>query len=117
MRYKALAISQEQELRQEITESLRNTFLEIDHAATYAQSVNRCSRFHYILMILDIHFSEINGVAVVRRLRQLEQSPILALSVCYSRLEAIEALNAGADAYLPIEGPLDRSCSWPMPRH
>ena len=108
MRYKALAISQEQKLRQEITESLRNTFPEIDHAATYAQAVNRCSRFHYILMILDIHFSEMNGVAVIRRLRQLEQSPILVLSAHYSRQEEIEALNAGADACLPVEGPLDQ---------
>lgn len=107
-RRKALAISQEEERRQEITDSLRNTFLEIDHAATYAQAVNQCSRFHYILMILDIHFSEINGVVVVRRLRQLEQSPILVLSARYSRQEEIEALNAGADAYLPMEGPLDQ---------
>ena len=108
MRYKALAISQEEERRQEITDSLRNTFLEIDHAATYVQAVNHCSRFHYILMILDIHFSEMNGMAAVRRLRQLEQSPILALSAHYSRQEEIEALNAGADAYLPVEGPLDQ---------
>ncbi len=72
------------------------------------QAVNRCSRFHYILMILDIHFSEMNGVAVVRRLRQLEQAPILVLSARYSRQEEIEALNAGADAYLPVEGPLDQ---------
>ena len=59
-------------------------------------------------MILDIHFSEINGVAVVRRLRQLEQSPILVLSAHYSRQEEIGALNAGADACLPVEGPLDQ---------
>ena len=59
-------------------------------------------------MILDIHFSEINGVAVVRRLRQLEQSPILVLSAHYSRQEEIGALNAGADACLPVEGPMDQ---------
>lgn len=96
------------ELCGEITCSLRNTCLEIDHATTYVQAVNQCSRFHYILIILDIHFSEMNGVAVVRRLRQLEQSPILVLSAHYSRQEEIEALNAGADVYLPIEGPLDQ---------
>lgn len=93
---------------QQLIESLRNTCLEIDYAASYAQAVNRCSRFHYILIILDIHFSEMNGMAVVRRLRQLEQAPILVLSTCYSRQEEIEVLNAGADAYLPVEGPLDQ---------
>ena len=85
---------------QEIIESLQNSCLKIDHSATYAQAVNRCSRFHYILMILDIHFSEMNGMAVVRRLRQLERAPILVLSARYSRQEEIEALNAGADAYI-----------------
>ena len=93
---------------QQLIESLRNTCLEIDYAASYAQAVNRCSRFHYILIILDIHFSEMNGMAVVRCLRQLEQAPILVLSTCYSRQEEIEVLNAGADAYLPVEGPLDQ---------
>ncbi len=108
MRRRALIVTEIRELHQEIIESLRNTFLAIDHAATYVQAMHRCSQFHYILIILDIHFSEMNGVAVVRRLRQLEQVPILVLSACYSRLEAIEALNAGADAYFPIEGPLDQ---------
>lgn len=93
---------------QQLIESLWNTCLEIDYAASYVQAVNRCSRFHYILIILDIHFSEMNGMAVVRCLRQLEQAPILVLSTCYSRQEEIEVLNAGADAYLPVEGPLDQ---------
>ncbi|MEQ3169574.1 MULTISPECIES: response regulator transcription factor [Oscillospiraceae] len=108
MRRKALIITERRELYQQLIESLRNTCLEIDYAASYVQAVNRCSRFHYILIILDIHFSEMNGMAVVRRLRQLEQAPILVLSTCYSRQEEIEVLNAGADAYLPVEGPLDQ---------
>ena len=85
MRRKALIITERRELYQQLIESLRNTCLEIDYAASYVQAVNRCSRFHYILIILDIHFSEMNGMAVVRRLRQLEQAPILVLSTCYSR--------------------------------
>ena len=100
MRRKALIVTERRELYQEIIESLQNSCLKIDHSATYAQAVNRCSRFHYILMILDIHFSEMNGMAVVRRLRQLERDPILVLSARYSRQEEIEALNAGADAYI-----------------
>ena len=92
MRRKALIVTERRELYQEIIESLQNSCLKIDHSATYAQAVNRCSRFHYILMILDIHFSEMNGMAVVRRLRQLERAPILVLSARYSRQEEIEAL-------------------------
>ena len=106
--HKSLVLTESMKLCHAITYRMQNTFPEIDHAATYVQAMHRCSRFHYILIILDIHFSEMNGVAVVRRLRQLEQVPIFVLSARYSRLEAIEALNAGAGAYLPIEEPLDQ---------
>lgn len=107
-RRKALIISQESFLRQGITDSLKTTALDIDCAESYIQAVSLYTRFHYILTILDIGLSDIDGMAVVRCLRQLEQSPILVLSACYSRLEEIEALNAGADAYLPVEEPLDQ---------
>lgn len=107
-RRKALIISQESLLRQEITDSLRTTALDMDCAESYLQTIGLYTRFHYTLTILDIGLSDIDGMAVVRRLRQLEQSPILVLSARYSRLEEIEVLNAGADAYLPVEEPLDR---------
>lgn len=40
MRLRALIVTERRELYQEILYSLRNTFLKIDHAATYAQAVN-----------------------------------------------------------------------------
>lgn len=107
-RRKALIISQESLLRQEISDSLKTTALDIDCAESYIQAISLYARFHYILTFLDIGLSDIDSMAVVRRLRQLEQSPILVLSASYSRQEEIEALNAGADTYLPIEGPLDQ---------
>ena len=82
--------------------------MEIDHAETYVQAISLYARFHYVLVILDLGIPDADGVAIVRRLRQLEQTPILALSAFGSREEVISALNAGADAYLPIEGPLDQ---------
>lgn len=108
MRSRALIVVRKQSLYQEIADSLHATALEIDHAETYAQAVSLYARFHYVLVILDLVIPDADGVTIVRRLRQLEQTPILALSACYSRQEEIEALNAGADAYLPVEGPLDQ---------
>lgn len=88
--------------------SLQTTALEINHAETYAQAISLYARFHYVLVVLDLGIPDADGVSIVRRLRQLEQAPILALSSRNSREEEISALNAGADAYLPIEGPLDQ---------
>ena len=88
--------------------SLQATALEIDYAETYAQAVSLYARFHYVLVILDLGITDANGVTIVRRLRQLEQTPILALSALNSREEEISALNAGADGYIPIEEKLDQ---------
>ena len=95
-------------MHQEIVDSLQTTALEIDHAETYAQTVSLYPRFHYALIILDLGIPDADGVTIVRRLRQLEQTPILALSALDSREKEISALNAGADGYIPIEEKLDQ---------
>lgn len=107
-RKKGLIITQNQNLSHKIYDSLSDIHLDFHYAETCAHMLSLYSRFHYVLVILDLHISDVSGVAIVRRLRQLEQSPILALSASYSRLEEIEALNAGADAYLPMDEPLDQ---------
>lgn len=107
MRHKILIIAQDQELYCEIENTLKNVSLELHHAKTYQEAFNRISRFHYVMVIMDFGVSELNGVEVVRRLRQLEQMPILVLSGHATRMEEIQTLNAGADQYLPIDKPLD----------
>ena len=114
MRRKALIVTEMRELYHEITNGLQTAALEIDHAEAYAQAVSLYARFHYVLVILDLGIPDADGVTIVRRFRQLEQTPILVLSTCYSKKEEIEVLNAGADTYLPVEGPLDpRTASGP----
>lgn len=105
---KALVITRNQSFCQETTGSLQATALEIDHTETYAQAVSLYARFHYALVILDLGIPDADGVAIVRRLRLLEQTPILVLSALGSREEEISALNAGADGYIPIEEKLDQ---------
>ena len=105
---KALVMTSDPPLCREITDSLQAAALEIDHAETYAQAVSLYARSRFVLVILDLGIPNAAGVAIGRRLRQLEQTPILALSAFGSRKEAISALTAEADAYLPMEGPLDQ---------
>lgn len=92
----------------EITNGLQTAALEIDHAEAYAQAVSLYARFHYVLVILDLGIPDADGVTIVWQLRQLEQTPILALSALDSREEEISALNAGADGYISIEEKLDQ---------
>ena len=95
-------------MHQEIADSLQTTALEIDHAETYAQAIGPYARFRYVLVILELGILDADGVTIVRRLRNLEQTPTLALSTLNSGEEENSALNAGADAYLPIEGLLNQ---------
>ena len=64
-------------MHQEIVDSLQTTALEIDCAETYAQAISLYARFHYVLVILDLGIPDADGVTIVRRLRQLDQTPIL----------------------------------------
>ncbi len=52
------------------------------------------------LVILDLGLPDINGITVVKRLRQLSDIPILILSARSQEQDKIDALDAGADDYL-----------------
>ena len=107
MRHKILVICKEPALLPELKGSLEQTACEIHSVSSYPQAVSLISRFHYVMVIMDLGFSEANGVDVLRKLRQLHQTPILVLSGHATRAEEIESLREGADYYLPIEKPLD----------
>lgn len=107
MRHKALIITESSELCQDIERSLQGIDLEFHRAATYQQAVGMISRFHYMLVIMGLGFSEENGVEVIRRFRQLGQTPILVLSAHATRSEELESIHAGADHYLGVEKPID----------
>lgn len=107
MQNKILIIAQNQELAQEIWESMRGISLDIHTASSFLQAIDLISRFTYVMVIMDFDFSEQDGVEVVRRLRRLGQMPILVLSAHATSSEEVQALNAGADHYLAIGKPLD----------
>ena len=56
--------------------------------------------------ILDLHMPKMTGVQVVRKVRELKlPTRVIILSVARDENTVIEALHAGADAYLLKEGP------------
>jgi DNA-binding NarL/FixJ family response regulator len=56
--------------------------------------------------ILDLHMPKMTGVQVVRKVRDLQLATrLIILSVARDENTVIEALNAGADAYLLKDGP------------
>ncbi len=60
----------------------------------------------YDLVICDLVMPGLSGLEVIRSLRAVSQTPILALSASVSAKSQEEALKAGAQAFLgkPFEG-------------
>jgi len=51
-------------------------------------------------IVLDLGLPDLDGIEVLRRLREWSQVPVLVLTVRNSENDVIAALNAGADDYL-----------------
>lgn len=104
---KALIITSDPELRQDIEDCLIKLSLELHHTDNYLQALNLVARYHYALVVMDLALSKISGVELIRRIQELEQTPILVLSANATSSEEVETLNAGADRYLAFDHPLD----------
>jgi two-component system, OmpR family, KDP operon response regulator KdpE len=65
------------------------------HAALAAAAVLKPG-----VILLDLGLPDLDGVEVIRRLREWSQAPIIVLSVREREEEKVRALDAGADDYL-----------------
>jgi two-component system response regulator PfeR len=52
------------------------------------------------LVLLDVMLPDINGLSVLRRLREQQQTPVIMLTACGAEEERIRGLRHGADDYL-----------------
>lgn len=96
-----LVVEDEPEIAQFICQGL----IEVGYAVDLAQDGQEGLRFAllatYDLMILDILLPQIDGLSVVRHLRDRgSQAPILLLTALDSIDDRVKGLDAGADDYL-----------------
>ena len=52
------------------------------------------------IIILDLGLPDLDGIAVLKRLREWTQTPVIILTVEDAEAEKIEALDSGADDYV-----------------
>lgn len=69
-------------------------------AETGQQAMDLLSSQHPDLMILDLGLPDVDGVDVIRDVREWNDLPIIVLSVRNREADKIAALDAGADDYL-----------------
>jgi len=95
-----LLIEDEQEIRRFLRVSLAGHGYRLVESATGKEGVMQAASQQPDLMILDLGLPDIDGMEVIRQVREWSQMPIIVLSARGQEHEKVKALDAGADDYL-----------------
>ncbi len=99
-RLEILIVDDELQIRRLLRVTLEGAGYRVREAETGRLGINEVAQKTPDGVVLDLGLPDLDGVEVIRRLREWSKVPILVLSVRSSEDEKIAALDAGADDYL-----------------
>ena len=97
---KILIVDDERPIRRFLRTSLAMFGYDIQEAVNGQEAVQLAALHHPDLVILDLSLPDMEGVEVLRKIREWSQVPVIILSVRDSESDKIQALDSGADDYL-----------------
>jgi len=97
---KILVIEDEPEIRRFLRVSLGTHQFRVWECETGQSGVEQAAAQQPDLIILDLGLPDMDGIEVIRRVREWSQVPIVVLSARGQESDKIRALDAGADDYL-----------------
>lgn len=95
-----LIIDDEVQIRRLLEITLSANGYKISEAATGKEGLAKAAINHPVLIILDLGLPDMDGLEVLKKLREWYQKPILILSVRNSEDDIVKALDNGANDYL-----------------
>ena len=96
-----LLAEDEKNLNRIITEALQDEGYSVDSCLNGLDALEFCSGANYDVIILDINMPRMDGLTVVRRLRERgDATPVLFLTARDSVSDRVEGLESGGDYYL-----------------
>jgi two-component system KDP operon response regulator KdpE len=95
-----LVVDDEPQIRRFLRASLSGHDYEVIEAATGQDALNQIVTAKPDLVILDLGLPDMDGVQVLKQVREWSKVPIVVLSVREREQDKIAALDAGADDYL-----------------
>ena len=95
-----LVVDDERQIRRMLKTMLTAQHYVVHEASNGQTSLSAAVDFHPDLILLDLGLPDMEGIEVIRRLREWTQVPVIILSVRESEQEKVAALDAGADDYL-----------------
>jgi len=90
----------EKQIRRLLKVTLSGHGYEIAESSSGADGLNQVAIFRPDLIILDLGLEDMDGIEVVKQLREWSAVPIVILSVREKEEDKILALDAGADDYV-----------------
>lgn len=95
-----LVIDDEHGIRRFLRAALQNQGYQISEAGTGFEGIQYVPTVRPEIVILDLGLPDMDGLDVIRSLREWTEIPIIVLTVRSDEADKINALDAGADDYL-----------------
>jgi len=95
-----LVVDDEPQIRRFLRASLAMDGFTIDEADTGAAALRKLAHDKPDLVVLDLGLPDMDGMDVLKRLREWSQVPVIVLSVRAQEKEKVGAFEAGADDYV-----------------
>ena len=95
-----LVIDDEVQIRRLLRVCLEMNGYEVVEAATGASGIQEAVRCQPDIVLLDLGLPDIDGLSVLKRLREWSQAPVLVVSVRHREDDKIAALDNGANDYI-----------------
>lgn len=96
-----LIISEEPNILRTLRRNLVSRGYDVSLALDDQEAVEMicCSEFDLYILDLDLNATQVDGLSICRRIRELSNAPVIVLSTIGSERTKIEALDLGADDY------------------
>jgi two-component system, OmpR family, KDP operon response regulator KdpE len=97
---KILIIDDEAAIRRLLKVSLKSQAYSIVEAASGKEGIEKAAMSHPDLIILDLGLPDIDGMKVLKAIREWSQVPVIVLTVRDSEIDKVSLLDSGANDYI-----------------
>jgi two-component system KDP operon response regulator KdpE len=95
-----LVIDDEPQIQRLLTITLEANGYRVTTASTGQEGLSLAAHRRHEIILLDLGLPDLNGVLVLKRIREWTLTPVIVLTVQDSEAEKVELLDSGADDYI-----------------
>jgi two-component system OmpR family response regulator len=97
---RVLVVEDEPDLLRVVSQALREAGYAVDEASEGEDGLYKATNWEYDALVLDLMLPRLDGLELLRRLRQTRKTPVLILTARDTIRDRVRGLDSGADDYL-----------------